>query len=94
MTPRKPKEVTAPALPADEAFGNLITAERDAAVLAEQALRQDYASQKAYFDREQQRLDDRRRKTLGALAEQISRQQRKIAGADASLEAMQARAAQ
>lgn len=89
MTTRKTTEISAPAVPADEAFGNELIEFRDAAFLKAQALRNDYATREAYFDREAVRLEDRRRKELGSISKQIAQQDRVLAGADAGLEALQ-----
>lgn len=88
MTTRKNAEVSTPAIPADEAFGNGLIEFRDAAFLKAQALRNDYATREAYFDREAVRLEDRRRKELGSISKQIAQQDRVLAGADAGLEAL------
>lgn len=82
------KPTSAPAIPADEAFGADLIERRDAAFLKAQALRNDYAANEAYFDREAIRLENRRRKELGALSAQIAQQERVLAGADAALEAI------
>lgn len=82
------KLTSTPVIPADEAFGTDLIERRDAAFLKAQALRNDYATHEAYFDREAIRLETRRRKELGALSAQIAQQERVLAGADAALEAI------
>ena len=82
------KTTSAPVIPADEAYGTDLIERRDAAFLKAQALRNDYATHEAYFDREAIRLENRRRKELGALSAQIAQQDRVLAGADAALEAI------
>lgn len=90
MTARKPKPtvVTVPVIPADEAFSNDLAAKRDAAVIEEQALQQQYIALEAHFEREAVRLEKDRRAKLGAIAVQIGQQQRISSGAEAAIDAL------
>ena len=83
-----PQPVTEPAVPSDVAFGNVITAARDAAVVAHQALQNDKITREEFYDREAARLKAARTKEIGSLEEQLAQQARIQAGCDAALEAL------
>lgn len=80
------KPITSPAIAPDDAFISDLVARRDQAANEEHALRSQYLTQEAYFDREAKRLQDRRDKTLGALTVQIEQQARIVSMTDAALE--------
>lgn len=94
MTTKKPapapEPVTEPAVPADVAFGNVITAARDAAVVAHQALQNDKITREEFYDREAARLEAARKAELASLDAQLAQQTRIQAGCDAALEALAA----
>lgn len=82
------KTVTIPAVSPDEAFIADLVSKRDEAANQEQSLQQQYITQEAYFEREAERLEMRRKKTLQALSIQIGQHQRILAASDAALEAV------
>ena len=86
--PRKPKEVTAPAVPADEAFGNVIIANRDTAIVEVQALQSQLAARNGQYERDLARLKAEHDTDVKSLADQIGRQERIIAASDAAIEAL------
>lgn len=86
--PRKTKEVTAPAVPADEAFGNVITANRDTAVVEAQALRSQLVARDGQYERDLARLKAAYDTDARSLNEQIERQERIITASDAAIEAL------
>lgn len=90
MASRKTTEVTAPAVPADEAFGNVIIARRDAAVVEVQALQSQLAARNGQFERDLARLEAEYKADQKSLSEQIGKQDRILASADAALEALKA----
>lgn len=91
MTVRKKQvEVTAPVIPADEAFANVIAAERDAAFMDAQALETQKIAREGVFNRELARLDAEFKADMASLDEQIGTQRRKINAADAALESLKA----
>lgn len=91
MTVRKKQvEVTAPALPADEAFGNVIIARRDTAVVEMQALQSQLAARNGQYERDLARLEAEYQLDAKSLSEQIGRQRRIHDAADAALESLKA----
>ena len=90
MTARKQIEVVAPALPADEAFGNVITARRDTAVVDMQALQSHLAARNGQYERDLARLEAEWKKDADSLAEQIRQQGSIINAADAALDRLTA----
>lgn len=89
MTTRKsPVEVTQPAIPADEAFGNIIIAKRDTAVVEEQALQSQMAARNGQYERDKARLEAEWSTDMSSLAEQIGRQHRILIASDAALESL------
>lgn len=88
MTARKPLVVTEPALPADEAFGNVVTARRDTAVVDMQALQSQRAARNGQYERDLARLEAEWKRDADSLAEQIGRQENIIHAADAALDAL------
>lgn len=91
MTARRkvqPVEVTAPALPADEAFGNVIIARRDTAVVEMQALQSQLAARNGQYERDLARLEAEWATDAASLSEQIGRQGNIIHAADAAVEAL------
>lgn len=92
MTARKPVTVTEPAVPADEAFGNVIIAKRDTAVVEMQALQSQLAARNGQYERDLARLNAEHDTDVKSLAEQIGRQGRIIGAADAALESLKAEA--
>lgn len=86
--PRKPKEVTAPAVPADEAFGNVIIANRDTAIVEVQALQSQLAARNGQYERDLARLKAEHDTDVKSLADQIGRQERIIAASDAAIGAL------
>lgn len=89
-TASKVAPVTEPAIPADEAFGNVITAKRDTAVVEEQALHSQLAARNGQFERDLARLKAEHDADVKSLAEQIGRQVRIITASDAALESLKA----
>jgi hypothetical protein len=90
-TPRKtktPPPVTAPAVPADEAFGNVIIANRDTAIVEVQALQSQLAARNGQYERDLARLKAEHDADVKSLADQIGRQERIIAASDAAIEAL------
>lgn len=87
MTSRKqqPAEVTAPAIPADIAFANVINAKRDAAVVDEQALASQKAARIGQFERDLARLHAAYDADIASLDRQLDQQVSIIAAADAAL---------
>lgn len=83
------KPITSPALCVDDEFASLVSSQRDTALIKSQALRNDYAAREAFYDREMQRLEAKRRKELSAIAAEIDQNDRVLSGADAALEALQ-----
>jgi hypothetical protein len=81
-------EVTAPAIPADEAFANVIAAERDAAFMNAQALETQKIAREGIFNRELARLDAEFKAEMASLDAQIETHRRKINAADAALESL------
>ena len=89
MTARnKPVAVSEPAVPADEAFGNVVTAKRDTAVVEMQALQSQLAARNGQFERDMARLQAEHDADAKSLADQIGRQGRIIDAADAALESL------
>lgn len=88
-----PTPVTEPVVAADIAFGNQITASRDAAVIAQQALQNDRIAREEYYDREIKRLNSARDAELNSLDIQIGQQGNILAGCDAALDTLTPRAA-
>src|SRR5690554_3524705 len=86
---RKTDEMTAPVVAPDEAFGNVIIASRDAAVVTQQTLQNDKLAREAHFDREIARLVAKWDAEKASLDTQIAQQGRILAGCDAALEAIQ-----
>ncbi len=84
----KTTEVTTPAIPADEAFANVIAAERDAAFMDAQALETQRVAREGRFNRDLARLDAAFKADLASLDMQIATQRRKIVAADAALESL------
>lgn len=76
MTARKapPETVTAPVIPANEAFGNVITAARDAAVVEAQKLESQRAARQGQYERDRARLDAEWQLDSESLDDQIGRQ--------------------
>lgn len=81
----KPVEVVAPAIPADAAFGNVINAARDAAVIQEQALASQRAARIGQHERDLARLHAAFDVDLASLDDQLNRQVHIINAADAAL---------
>ncbi|UJW87913.1 hypothetical protein [Devosia sp. SL43] len=90
MTSRKPStaEVTQPAIPADIAFGNIITAQRDSATVNEQALRSQLAAREGQYERDMARLQAEFKVDRTSLEEQINQQSNIITAADAALSSL------
>lgn len=89
MAPRsKPTEVTAPAVPVDEAFGNVIIARLDTAVVEMQALQSQLAARNGQYERDMARLEAEYKADADSLAEQIGRQGRIMQAAEAALESL------
>ena len=88
MTARKQITITEPALPADEAFGNVITARRDTAVVDMQALQSQLAARNGQYERDLARLEAEWKRDADSLTEQIGRQGNIISAADAAIEAL------
>jgi hypothetical protein len=89
MTTRKKNvEVSAPAIPADEAFANVIAAERDAAFMDAQALETQKIAREGVFNRELARLDAEFKAEMASIDGQIATHRRKIIAADAALESL------
>lgn len=86
MSAPKKIEVTEPALPADEAFGNVVTARRDTAVVEMQALQSNLAARNGQYERDLARLEAEWSRDAASLADQIGRQGNIINAADACLE--------
>lgn len=84
----KTTEVTAPVVPADEAFGNVITAKRDSAVVEMQALQSQLAARNGQHERDLARLEAEWAADAASLTEQISRQRNILDAADAALESL------
>mgnify|MGYP001351523310 CR=1 FL=1 len=84
----KPTEVTAPAIPADEAFANVIAAERDAAFMDAQALETQKVAREGRFNRDLARLDAAFKADMASLDGQIATLRRKIVAADVALESL------
>lgn len=87
-TAPKPEPVTAPAIPADEAFGNIVTAERDTAVVEMQALQSQLAARNGQYERDLARLEAEYNQDALSLTQQIGRQGNIIHAADFALEAL------
>lgn len=87
-TALKADPITAPAIPADEAFGNIVTAERDTAVVEMQALQSQYAARNGQYERDLARLEAEWKRDADCLTEQIGRQGNIIHAADLALEAL------
>lgn len=88
MTSRKqtqPVEVTAPAIPADVVFANIINAQRDTAVVEEQALQSQKATRIGQHERDLARLHAAYDADLASLNEQLASQANIINAADAAL---------
>lgn len=83
-----PTPVTEPVVAADIAFGNQITATRDAAVVAQQTLQNDRIAREEYYDREIKRLNAARDAELNSLDIQIGQQGNILAGCDAALDTL------
>src|SRR5690554_2387582 len=91
MTARKKTaEVVAPALAADEAFGNVINARRDTAIVEMQALQSQLAARNGQYERDLARLEAEWKKDADSLATQIGHQGRILDAADAALESLKA----
>ncbi|QDZ10545.1 hypothetical protein [Devosia ginsengisoli] len=91
MTSRKsaqPVEVAAPAIPADESFGNAINAQRDAAIVEEQVLASRKAALVGQFERDLARLHAGFDVSIASLDDQLNRQVNIITAADAALMAL------
>lgn len=84
----KTAEVTTPVIPADEAFGNVIIAKRDTAVVEMQALQSQLAARNGQYERDLARLEAEWTQDAASLAEQIGRQGKILAAADAALESL------
>ena len=87
-TRTKPVEVSAPAIPADEAFGNIINAKRDAAIVQEQALASQKAARIGQHERDLARLHAAFDTDIASLDDQLNRQVNIITAADAALGAL------
>lgn len=87
-TRKKPEPVTAPAVPADEAFGNVIMAQRDTAVNEQQALQSQLVGREGQYERDMARLQAQFAVDRASLDEQIMRQGKIIAASDAALMAL------
>lgn len=85
---KKPAEVTAPAIPADEAFANVINARRDAAVVEEQALASQKAARIGQHERDLARLHAAYDVDIASLDDQLRRQANIITASDAALMAL------
>lgn len=87
MTARKqqPAEVSAPAILADEAFGNFVTAQRDTAVVEEAALASQKAALIGLFERDLERLHAGFNARIASIDDQLNRQVNIITAADAAL---------
>lgn len=90
MTARKQIAVTEPALAADEAFGNVVTARRDTAVVEMQALQSHLAARNGQYERDLARLEAEWLQDAASLSQQIGHQGNVIHAADAALEALKA----
>ncbi|WDR03650.1 hypothetical protein PSQ19_06150 [Devosia algicola] len=80
--------VAAPVVPADEAFGNVLIAQRDTAVCDEQALRSQLTARDGKYERDDARLKAEYFAESTALHEQIARQVKIIEATDAALKAL------
>lgn len=89
MTPKPKLAVVQPALPPDEAFGNVITARRDTAVVDMQALQSQMAARNGQYERDLARLEAEWKRDADSLTVQIAMQGNIIHAADAALEALQ-----
>lgn len=81
--------VTAPAVPADQVFCNVVNAQRDSAMVLEQALRSQLAAREGQYERDLARLCAEYAIDVGSLNEQIGQQVAVIGAADAALESLQ-----
>ena len=81
-TRKKPAPITAPAVPADEAFGNVIMAQRDTAVNEQQALQSQLVGREGQYERDMARLQAQFTVDRASLDEQIMRQGKIIAAAE------------
>lgn len=89
MTTKTKLAVVQPALPPDEAFGNVITARRDTAVVDMQALQSQMAARNGQYERDLARLEAEWKRDADSLTVQIAMQDNIIHAADAALEALQ-----
>lgn len=83
--PTKPIEVTAPAIPADTAFGNVLNAQRDTAVVEESALASQKVARIGQHERDLARLHAAFDADIASLDDQLNRQVNIIEAADAAL---------
>jgi len=86
--PAAAMQVTQPAVPADQVFGNVISAERDTASALEQALRSQLTAREGQYERDMLRLSAEFQADAGSLAEQIAHQANIINAADAALDSL------
>lgn len=90
MTNRKQTEVLAPAIPADEAFGNSIMSMRDAADAHGSRLHNALVNCEATYNRELARVNNAYQTERNSLTEQISQHERILNGCDAAISALKA----
>lgn len=81
----KPKTVTEPVIAADEAFGNVLIATRDTAVVDEQALQGQRTARMGQNERDLARLSAAFNADMASLDQQIATQINVQAAADAAL---------
>lgn len=87
-TKAKTVEVTAPAIPADEAFGNAILSMRDAADAHQSRLQNERINAEAQFNREMERITAAWDAERTSLDRQIAQQGRILDAADAALSSL------
>jgi hypothetical protein len=88
LVPSKAKEVTAPVIPADEAFGNSIMSMRDEADATGSRLHNALVNCEATYNRELTRINAAYQAERTSLEDQIARHNRILNGCDAALEAL------
>lgn len=84
----KPAEVTAPVIPADEAFGNAIISLRDAADAEGSRLHNALVNCEAVYDRELTRVNAAYQAERASLQSQIAQHDRILNAADMALESL------
>jgi len=89
-TKAKTTEVTAPVIPADEAFGNSIMSMRDAADAQGSRLQNALVNCEATYNRELSRVNAAYQAERASLESQIAQHNRILDGCDAALEALKA----